>query len=54
VVAARASLQDTVNQVGQEMTRRNLDIQPALTGRPGLPLRVIVNKDLAFDGVYAH
>jgi type IV secretion system protein VirB10 len=35
-----------VNQVGQEVTRRNLDIQPTLTQRPGLPLRVIVNRDL--------
>jgi type IV secretion system protein TrbI len=36
-----------VNQIGQEVTRRNLDIQPTLTQRPGLPLRVIVNRDLA-------
>jgi hypothetical protein len=28
IIAARQSLQDTVNQVGQEMTSRNLDIQP--------------------------
>ncbi|MNF68608.1 Bacterial conjugation TrbI-like protein [compost metagenome] len=35
-----------MNQVGQEVTRRNLDIQPTLTQRPGLPLRVIVNRDL--------
>ncbi|PAU51859.1 TrbI/VirB10 family protein [Pseudomonas indica] len=46
VIAGRDSLQDTVNQVGQEVTRRNLDIQPTLTQRPGLPLRVIVNRDL--------
>lgn len=44
--SAMTSLQDTVNQVGQEVTRRNLDIQPTLTQRPGLPLRVIVNRDL--------
>ena len=47
IIAGRNSLQDTVNQVGQEVTRRNLDIQPTLTQRPGLPLRVIVNRDLA-------
>ncbi|NQD95598.1 TrbI/VirB10 family protein [Pseudomonas sp. CrR25] len=47
IIAGRDSLQDTVNQVGQEVTRRNLDIQPTLTQRPGLPLRVIVNLDLA-------
>lgn len=46
IIAGRDSLQDTVNQVGQEVTRRNLDIQPTLTQRPGLPLRVIVNRDL--------
>ncbi|WPC06187.1 TrbI/VirB10 family protein [Pseudomonas benzenivorans] len=47
IIAGRDSLQDTVNQIGQEVTRRNLDIQPTLTQRPGLPLRVIVNRDLA-------
>lgn len=46
IIAGRDSLQDTVNQVGQEVTRRNLDIQPTLTQRQGLPLRVIVNRDL--------
>ncbi len=34
------------NQVGQQITRRNLNIQPTLTVRPGFPVRVIVNKDL--------
>ncbi|MGQ0708193.1 MAG: TrbI/VirB10 family protein [Rhodoferax sp.] len=46
--AGRNSLQDSVNQVGQEMTRRNLNIQPTLTERPGLPVRIIVNRDLVF------
>jgi len=46
IIAGRDGLQDTVNQVGQEMTRRNLDIKPTLTQRPGLPLRVIINRDL--------
>lgn len=46
IIAGRDSLHDTVNQVGQEVTRRNLDIQPTLTQRPGLPVRVIVNRDL--------
>ena len=35
-----------MNQVGQEMTRRNINIQPTLTERPGLPVRIIVNRDL--------
>jgi type IV secretory pathway VirB10-like protein len=46
VVATRGSLQDSINQVGQELTRRNLNVQPTLTIRPGFPVRVIVNKDL--------
>lgn len=46
IIAGRDSLQDTVNQVGQEVTRRNLNIQPTLTSRPGLPVRIIVNRDL--------
>ena len=45
-VAVRQSAQDTVNQVGQEITKRNLSIQPTLTIRPGFPMRVMVNKDL--------
>jgi len=46
VIAGRDSAQDTINQVGQEVTRRNLNIQPTLTSRPGLPVRLIVNRDL--------
>ena len=46
VIAGRDSAQDSINQVGQEITRRNMDIQPTLTIRPGLPVRVIVNRDL--------
>ena len=46
VIAGRVSAQDSINQVGQEMTRRNLNVQPTLTARPGLPVRVIANRDL--------
>lgn len=46
IIAGRDSAQDSINQVGQEMTRRNLNIQPTLTSRPGLPVRIIVAKDL--------
>jgi len=31
IVAVRQGAQDTVNQVGQEMTKRNMSIQPTLT-----------------------
>ncbi|EPV3057545.1 TrbI/VirB10 family protein, partial [Pseudomonas aeruginosa] len=46
IIAGRDSAQDSINQVGQEMTRRNLNIQPTLTERPGLPVRIIVARDL--------
>ena len=46
VIAGRDSAQDSINQVGQEITRRNMNIQPTLTERPGLPVRIIVNRNL--------
>ena len=46
IIAGRDGLQDSVNQVGQEMTRRNMNIQPTLTARPGLSVRIVANRDL--------
>jgi type IV secretory pathway VirB10-like protein len=46
VIAGRESAQETVNQVGQEITKRNMSIQSTLTIRPGFPMRVMVSKDL--------
>jgi type IV secretion system protein VirB10 len=46
VKAIRESAQDSVSDVGQQIVRRQLDIQPTLTVRPGFPVRVIVNRDL--------
>ncbi|WP_398494399.1 TrbI/VirB10 family protein [Variovorax sp.] len=46
VIAGRDGLQDTVNELGKELTRRNLSVQPALTVRPGFAVNVMVNKDL--------
>ncbi len=46
IVAVRQGAQDTVNQVGQEITKLNMSIQPTLTIRPGFPMRVMVSKDL--------
>ena len=46
VIAGRESAQETVNQIGQEITKRNMSIQPTLTIRPGFPMRVMVSKDL--------
>jgi type IV secretion system protein TrbI len=35
-----------VNQVGQQITRRNLNIQPTITVRPGFSVNVVVTKDM--------
>lgn len=44
--AIRQSSQDTASDVGRQLIRRQLNIQPTLTMRPGFPVRVIVNRDL--------
>lgn len=52
VQAIRESTQQNVNQAGQRVVEKNLNIQPTLTVRPGWPLRVIVHKDLVFPRPY--
>ena len=47
--ALRRGAGDTLNQTGQQVVRRNLNIQPTLTIRPGFPVRVIVNRDLILE-----
>ena len=49
VQALRRGASDSANQLGQQIVRRNLNIQPTLTIRPGLPVRVIVNRDLVLE-----
>lgn len=44
--AIRQGTSDTVNQAGQQIVRRQLNVQPTLTIRPGYPLRVVVTRDL--------
>ncbi|MEG3125103.1 TrbI/VirB10 family protein [Sphingomonas sp. GB1N7] len=46
VRAVRQGTSDTVSQTGQQIVRRQLNIQPTLTIRPGYPVRVIVTHDL--------
>ncbi len=48
VTALRRGSTDSLNQTGQQVVRRNLNIQPTITIRPGFPVRVIVNHDLVF------
>ena len=40
---------NSINQTGQQIVQRNLNIQPTLTIRPGFPVRVIVNRDLVLE-----
>jgi type IV secretory pathway VirB10-like protein len=44
--ALRRGAGDMLNQTGQQVVRRNLNIQPTLTVRAGFPVVVIVNRDL--------
>jgi type IV secretion system protein TrbI len=46
LTALRRGSSDSLNQTGQQVVRRNLNIQPTITIRPGFPVRVIVNRDL--------
>lgn len=48
VRALRRGSQDSINNTGQQLVRRQLNIQPTLTVRQGFPVRVIVNRDLVF------
>jgi type IV secretion system protein VirB10 len=46
VTALRRGSSDSLNQTGQQVVRRNLNIQPTIAIRPSFPVRVIVNRDL--------
>lgn len=47
--ALRLGTANSLNQTGQQVVRRNLNIQPTLTIRPGYPVRVIVNRDIVLE-----
>jgi type IV secretion system protein VirB10 len=46
VRALQRGSQDSINQSGQQLVRRQINVQPTLTIRPGFPVRVLVNRDL--------
>jgi type IV secretion system protein VirB10 len=48
VQAIRESTQQNVSRAGDQITSRNLQIQPTITIRPGAPVRLIVHRDLIF------
>lgn len=49
ISAIRNGGQDTINDAGQQIVRRQLNIAPTLTIRPGFPVRVIVTRDLVLE-----
>jgi type IV secretion system protein TrbI len=46
VQAIRESTQQNASRAGDQLTSRNLSIQPTITVRPGTPVRLVVHKDL--------
>ncbi len=47
--AIRNGGQDTINDAGQQIVRRLLNVAPTLTIRPGFPVRIVVTRDLVLD-----
>ena len=47
--AIRNGGQDTINDAGQQIIRRQLNVAPTLTIRPGFPVRVVVTRDLVLE-----
>ncbi len=46
VQALRQSTQQSVSRAGDQLTSRNLQVQPTITIRPGAPVRLLVHHDL--------
>ncbi|NTJ06915.1 TrbI/VirB10 family protein [Rhizobium lusitanum] len=49
VQALRQGASQSINQTGQQVVSRQLNISPTLTIRPGFPVRVIVTRDLILE-----
>ncbi len=49
IQAIRSGAQDTINDAGQQIIQRQLQVAPTLTIRPGFPVRVIVTRDLVLE-----
>jgi type IV secretion system protein TrbI len=47
--ALRNGGQDTINDAGQQIIRRQLTVAPTLTIRPGFPVRVLLTRDLVLE-----
>ncbi|RWH71748.1 MAG: TrbI/VirB10 family protein [Mesorhizobium sp.] len=49
IQAIRGGAQDTINDAGQQIIQKQLQVAPTLTIRPGFPVRVIVTRDLVLE-----
>ena len=49
VRALRNGASNSISQTGQQIVQRQLNIAPTLTIRPGVPVRVIVTRDLVLE-----
>lgn len=49
IQAIRSGAQDTINDAGQQIIQRQLQVAPTLTIRPGFSVRVIVTRDLVLE-----
>ena len=49
VRAVRESAQQNAANAGDQVTSRNLSVQPTITVRPGWPVRAVLNKDLVLE-----
>ncbi|GEC15805.1 TrbI/VirB10 family protein [Nitrobacter winogradskyi] len=47
--AIRNGGQTTINDAGQQIVRRQLNVPPTLTIRPSFPVRIVVTRDLALE-----
>ena len=47
--AIQQGLSQSVNQTGQQVVSRTLNVQPTITIRPGFPVRVMVTHDLVLE-----
>lgn len=49
IQALQSGAQDSINDAGQEIVRRQLQVAPTLTIRPGFPVRVMITRDLVLE-----
>jgi type IV secretion system protein TrbI len=47
--AIRGGALDTINDAGQQIIQRQLQVAPTLTIRPGFPVRIVVTRDLVLE-----